>query len=246
MFLNLQLINNLKMSKINKNWLDQNLRENYNNTVKNYEEAFYYIINNTLRKGIISNRIYNWIQQIVDEIDKSTPYPDYLEVYRGVRHESYANLNIGDVFDDLGFVSTTMSETHAKSISTVALLTILWKPGNKFIYLKNEQEILTYPGVRFEVIDVSTFQRQALNSRNESNNPRFTYIELPHIYVKAVVSNGNYNSQDEKVISIYNSTYIKSIIDHNLDVEYDAKYPIFNYNNYELFISEKLGILSDD
>ncbi len=211
-------------------WVKENLHE-YNEAVHSYEDSGYYLINNSLRKGKISNRIYNWVKDIIDEINKSTPYPTELVTYRGTRHPFYLNLAPGQEFIDDGFVSTTVNRNHAIGLGT-AVLEINWKPDTKFIYLLGEAEMLTYPIVKFKVLEVDSYQVKRYYRDKQTGLAKQRYEQVPYIVVDSELA--------------FNADRIVAMIDPTLDQEYDSKYPTFSYLTYDNFILEKLNIKSEE
>lgn len=167
-----------------------------------YTGSGYYVINNSLRVGRLSWTIYITILKIISYIvrnkaSKVLEKSDYI-VYRGVRHDSYNNLSVGDQFEDPAFNSFTLDRTIAMAISNT-ILEIELDKNIDYIYLEADDEILSYPGFKYTVIDVY-----------EENNHK--------IYV--VTASSNYSL--EKLKSMVDPT-LESAKDHIVDSKY-SKY----------------------
>ncbi len=211
-------------------WVKTSLRE-YNEAVQIYTDSGYYLINNTLRKGKISNRIYNWVKEIIDEINLSTPYPTELVTFRGTRHPFYLTLQPDQEFVDHGFVSTTVNRKHALDVGT-AVLEINWKTDIKFIYILFEAEMLTYPSIKFKVLYIDSYPAKKYYRDEQTGRVKQRYEQVPYITVDAELD--------------FDPNAIIKMIDSSLDQEYDAKYPTFSYSTYERFILDKLNIKYDE
>lgn len=126
-----------------------------------YQDTWFYIINQSMRRGQVSRHLFRKIQWICQQIRSSNQSLDCPTVYRGLNAEQgtdyYRHLKVGDRLVDRGFLSTTLSENVAKSSFTSdAWMTIEWQHPIPVLYLEAEKEILTLPGCELECVQITT------------------------------------------------------------------------------------------
>jgi hypothetical protein len=97
----------------------------YHSAVDAYQATHGYIINEALRDPLITtDRVQPWIDGLDNAIKDAPPLTSDTTVYRGVRDFSdnfFQSLNVGDVYRDKGFVSTTLDVSTATTFATVGL-----------------------------------------------------------------------------------------------------------------------------
>lgn len=154
--------------------LDDELRAAYNlpdnckkwppdacDSIRSYTEEYYADINYALRQGnpIEEGSIVGRNIEGLDEAFKRAPnVPENLIVNRGIPSSVIAGLNKGDVFQDKGFVSTTISPKTQFGNTQVEIRV---PKGSKGIYVASisaydtEYELLLNRGTKFRVVDTN-------------------------------------------------------------------------------------------
>lgn len=92
-------------------------------------------------------------------IDKMQPLDKDIIVFRGINRFNFLPLNIGEIFDSYGYLSTSMSATliteGACQLNEGAVMKIRVSKGTKCIYLPStERELLFSHGIKLQLIDV--------------------------------------------------------------------------------------------
>lgn len=86
--------------------------------------------------------------------------PKNIEVYRSLRTTVVQDLKPGDVFQDKGFISTTIGKGAVKPVDTESRMTIRVPKGTKGIYVQEisefpgEMEMLLNRGTKFKILEV--------------------------------------------------------------------------------------------
>lgn len=135
-------------------------------SLRNYCSGDYEAINTHLRKGYSGGRsIPEQIEAIDSIIDQAPRVPQDMKVLRGIHGEDvFAKLEQGTVFEDKGFVSTTVgyNEVATREGKGHYMLEIQVPKGSKGIYVQRisefpeEEELLLPRGSRFNVISKGT------------------------------------------------------------------------------------------
>lgn len=141
--------------------------------LKEYTHHYDGIINNALRNDkIISHDNLERIKIICEMINMANPYPKKICLYRGVKHKFtkiLETMKIGDKIIDKGFSSQTLNfdiaENYVLTDDKIGSMMILCYPkGMKFLYIdsiseyQGEEEILTYPNLKLELIDIKNYR----------------------------------------------------------------------------------------
>lgn len=127
-----------------------------------YTGGGYEYVNSYLRGQDVPSYGLASAKELQQEIDKSfnnaPPIPKNMIVYREMSGEPLAGLKPGDVFQDKGFVSTTI-KSDLNFAPGASKLEIRVPKGSKGIYIqsisqyKSEQEMLLNRGSKFKVIE---------------------------------------------------------------------------------------------
>lgn len=140
-------------------WATENIKNSFTReqeaSIKNYTSGGFYSINDDLRNGRVpyDKADYENIKSAFEESKES------FFVSRTVSSDVLNNLEIGDDFTDLGFVSTTISPEfiYNKRDKTATRTKILIPKGTRVLYaqnvtaIKNEYEVLIDSGYKFRV-----------------------------------------------------------------------------------------------
>lgn len=132
------------------------LNQNEKDAIKQYTMSSYIDINDYLRHGKMSpygeTKLRELIGDINTALENAPPTPDWILVKRGLDSYDGFELNIGDVYEDIGFVSTSKSEGFYGDIK----LRILVPPNSKGVMdiellsnIKREKEVLFGSGAKF-------------------------------------------------------------------------------------------------
>ena len=127
-------------------------------SVEYYVSDGYNEINAAMRSGVTTPEIRKHITNIIQEIDAKGVVSDVYATYKFTDWEGYKTCQIGDVITDAGFFSQSddkhAAERSASSPSMGVLLCLKWDKLPKALFLEEEDEILTYPGVELTIIDI--------------------------------------------------------------------------------------------
>lgn len=178
--------------------------------VEAYAYETYFIINNSIRKKRISRTIYNAILHLVNLIDSMPGLPNDTIVYRALNNECYDNLECGDNITDEAFTSFTINETMVKSLVYNAYMESVLPAGTKYIYIPQEKEILTYPGIKYTVEDIE--------------NVIICKKNVPKYYCD--------------IVSIFDLHTLESYIDYELDNKYNGTPQIDAHEYYDYIVQE--------
>ena len=178
--------------------------------VNAYAYETYFIINNSIRKKRISQTIYNAILHLVNLIDTMPGLPNDTIVYRALNNECYDDLECDSVIVDEAFTSFTISESMVKSLAYNAYMESILPAGTKYIYIPQEKEILTYPGIQYTVEEI---QNVTICKKN-----------IPKYYC---------NLQ-----SVYDLNSLQSYIDYELDTKYTGTLHIDSSDYYHYIVQE--------
>lgn len=142
-------------------------------SIRAYTGSYYKELNNYLRHGKSSSEeraewITNTFAPEIDRAIENGPrVPKDLIVFRGLNKEIVNNLEIGVVFEDKGFVSTTIKKDALSKDGTIlgtqkkepAILEIRVPKNSKGLYIehlsrvKSENEFLLPRGSKFKVVE---------------------------------------------------------------------------------------------
>jgi ADP-ribosyltransferase exoenzyme len=144
-------------------------------SIRYYTSSGYYDINDALRSNKSgSKNIKGYIQDIDAVMNESPGAPTNMLVYRGVSTR-YKDFQPGDIFQDNGYPSTSISEYNADSWKSGGTLEIRVPKGHKGIYIDTisnapqEQEFLLPRGTKFRVVS---------NNRNQITNKFRMVLEI--------------------------------------------------------------------
>jgi hypothetical protein len=128
-------------------------------SIKYYTHEYDTSVNSCLRKGILTPKTIKICNDINGAIEKSKILPPLL-LYRGVHLWNKNIYEVGSTFVDKGYSSKSLSVDIASSFSdSCCILLMGYLKPSKHIYIESlskygiEEEVLTYPGERFEVMD---------------------------------------------------------------------------------------------
>jgi hypothetical protein len=163
-------------------WLgsDRFTEGEHKNALARYTGSGYVDMNNCLRvgcQGSESKRYREEISTLTDLISVQEPNAEDKQVYRGLK-DTRLELNVGDVFHDKGFVSTSASEQIAYNATDRSgkgtLFRIVAPKGSQMLSVPSvgggryEEEMILAPGTQFRVSKVV----------NQDNTSEPAYYEL--------------------------------------------------------------------
>lgn len=154
------------------------LDDAHRDAIKEYTGSMYIDVNQALRKGKPIPAADRKEMKLVDEAFSKAKTTEPMEVYRGIGpsdSDMFANLKLGDSFQDKGFVSTSTDKDTADNFSrgdTPTMLQINVPKGSKAISVdsmsvfkkggmakRSENEILLNRGGSFKVLSIKPGKR---------------------------------------------------------------------------------------
>jgi len=156
----------------------QGLDDAQKQAIKEYTGSMYLSVNPALRKGKPVPAEDRKEMKLVDEAFSKAKTTEPLEVYRGIGPsdaDMFANLKVGEIFQDKGFVSTSTDKDTADNFSrgeTPTMMQIQVPKGSKAISVdsmsvfqkgghakRSENEILLNRGGSFKVLSIKPAKR---------------------------------------------------------------------------------------
>jgi hypothetical protein len=130
-------------------------------------------INQCLRKGIITQTLYDIYIQLMNAFENITTLKRTITVYRGIPSNDVPVLNVGDIFTDAAFTSVTLTPDITTSFGDILFILLLRKE-DKLVYLSGDRfysdvfECVLPAGMRYKIIDIknSTYIVESIGPRS--------------------------------------------------------------------------------
>lgn len=190
-------------------------------SIKEYTKYGDEIVNKGLRTDNLSEQGFRIYNNLMNAFSQVIPTTEKITVYRGMRHYG-VDINVGDIIHEKGFSSFSLKERIAIGFSmdnedTIGYVLRLHIPkGRRILYLNSielskhpeEEEILLEPGLRFEIVSVSSYNI-------DNGRPQDLDIKIINRGFVTPIVNPEIDKEFNRILSMIRSDDYVYIYDHH-------------------------------